>query len=83
MRSARHEMEVSEAAIRAYGRLLGALNGRIRTHPSCDGGLICELRPGRARPILWRIQPDGAVVPDTRYNFMRRAFVTTPLPQGI
>jgi hypothetical protein len=79
----RHEIEVSEAAIRAYGRLWRALNGKIRTHPSRDGGLICELALGRVHPVLWRIQPDGAVAADTRYSFVGRTFVSAPLPQGI
>jgi hypothetical protein len=77
------ETEISEAAIHAYGRLLRILNGGIRTHPSRDGGLICELRRPRARPILWRIRPDGSVEADCRYSFVRGAFVTASLPQGV
>ena len=83
MESVRQEIEVSQAAVRCYGRLLRVLEGRVRSHASCDGGLICELRRPRARPILWRILPDGDVVADTRYSFVRGAFSTTPLPQGI
>jgi hypothetical protein len=82
MASVHHEIEVSEAAARAYGQLLGVLRGKVQTHASRDGGLICELRPNRARPVFWRIQPDGAVVADSRYSFVGRAFFSTPLPQG-
>jgi hypothetical protein len=83
MGSVGHETEISRAAICAYGRLLRVLKGRIRTHASSDGGLICELRVGRARPLLWRILPDGTVAADSRYSFVRGAFVTAPLPQGL
>ena len=83
MGSVRQETEISRAAIRAYGRLLRVLEGRIRTHASTDGGLICELRVGRARPLLWRISPDGSVMADSRYSFVRGGFVTAPLPQGL
>lgn len=77
------ETEISEAAVHAYGRLLRSLEGAIRTHPSRDGGLICELRRPRARPVLWRIRPDGSVAADHRYSFVRGGFVTAPLPQGV
>jgi hypothetical protein len=80
MRSVTPEIEISEAALRAYARMLRVLKGRIRTHGSPDGGLICELRAGRARPTFWRILPDGAVMADSRYSFVRAAFVTAPLP---
>jgi hypothetical protein len=82
--ASRHqEIEITEEAIRAYGRLLASLGGRIRTRAFRDGGLICEFRSGRARPTMWRILPDGAVLPDRRYSFVRRGFITAALPQGI
>jgi hypothetical protein len=83
MGQVRQEIEISEAAIRAYAQLVRVLKGRIRTHASQDGGLICELRAARARPMLWRILPDGAVAADSRYSFVRGGFVAAPLPQGI
>ncbi|HZU61948.1 MAG TPA: hypothetical protein VE983_13345 [Solirubrobacteraceae bacterium] len=83
MSSVGQEIEISQAAARAYAGLLRVLKGSIGTHASHDGGLICELRVGRARPLLWRIRPDGAVVADSRYSFVRGAFVTAPLPQEL
>ena len=83
MGQVRQEIEISEAAIRAYARLVRILEGRIRTHATRDGGLICELRVGRARPMLWRIRPDGAVAADSRYSFVRGGFFAAPLPQGM
>lgn len=83
MGSVHQEIEISEAAVRAYAGLMRSLKGRIRTHASRDGGLICELRAGRARPTLWRIGPDGTMVADSRYSFVRGAFVTAALPQGL
>jgi hypothetical protein len=74
---------VSEAAISTCVRLLAAMRGRIRTHPYRDGGLICEDRTSRARPRMWRIAPDGALLADSSYNFARRAFVSSQLPQGV
>jgi hypothetical protein len=32
---------------------------------------------------MWRISPEGAVLPDTRYSFAHRGFVTSALPPGI
>jgi hypothetical protein len=75
------EIEISEAAIGAYTRLLNAVRGRIETHPSADGGLICEARTGRSRPTMWRVSPDGGVLPDSPYNFALRAFITAELPR--
>ena len=77
------EIEISDAAICGYGRLLRALSGRVITHATNDGGLICEHRGRAARPTLWRITSDGAVVPDTPYNFLRGAFVTASVPLSI
>lgn len=74
------ELEISQAAVRGYGRLLRAAGGGIKTHPAGDGGLICEDRAIRARPIMWRVLPDGAVLPDSPYNFIARAFTTAKLP---
>jgi hypothetical protein len=74
------EIEVSEAAVRGYGRLLRAVGRRIHTHAAPDGGLICEDRTSRARPTMWRISNDGHVVPDTPYSFARRSFVASELP---
>ena len=74
------EFEISAAAICGYGRLLRALGGKVITHGTKDGGLICEHRAAAARPTLWRISPDGAVLPDSPYNFLLGAFVTASLP---
>ncbi len=79
----RGEIEITDAAIGTYRRLLIAMGGRITTHPSWDGGLICENRIRRARPLIWRISGDGTVVPDSRYSFTRRAFIPAALPQGV
>jgi hypothetical protein len=78
--SSRDEIEISAAAICGYGRLLGLLAGTLVTHATKDGGLICEHRAARARPTLWRIAADGAVLPDSPYSFVSRAFVTANLP---
>jgi hypothetical protein len=78
--SSHGETEITEAAIRGYGRLLSAVGGRIETHASRDGGLICEDRTVPARPTAWRVAPDGAVLPDSPYNFRLGAFVTAGLP---
>jgi hypothetical protein len=77
------EIETTAAAIGGYGTLLAALGRRVTTHSFRDGGLICEDRTRWARPTLWRISPDGAVVPDSRYSFAHRGFVTSPLPPGL
>lgn len=74
------EITVSEAAISASGQLLAAVRGRIKTHPYRDGGLICEDRSSRARPRMWRISPDGALLPDSSYSFARGTFVSRPAP---
>lgn len=76
------EVEVTDAALGAYGRLLAAVGARLRTHAGGDGGLICEDRRIYTRPAMWRISPDGVVLPDSRYSFMLRAFVTAAIPQG-
>ncbi len=78
-----NEVEITDEAIIAYARLLAILGRRLRTHGRGDGGLICEDRTSRARPNMWRILPDGSILPDTRYNFVRRAFVTAAVPDGI
>jgi len=80
---AAHEIEITDAAIGAYGALLAAVGRRVTTHPFRDGGLICEDRTRWARPTMWRISPEGAVLPDTRYSFAHRGFVTSALPPGI
>jgi hypothetical protein len=77
------EIEISDAAICGYGRLLRAISGTVITHATYDGGLICEHRARAARPTLWRISSDGAVVPDSPYSFLLGAFVTASLPLGI
>ncbi len=77
------EFGITAAAIRGYGRLLKAVGGKIRTHPSKDGGLICEDTRHPARPTIWRVCPDGAVLPDSQYNFLLRAFITGALPEGV
>jgi hypothetical protein len=75
------EVTVTEAAIRTCGRLVALMTSRITTHAYRDGGLICEDRSSRARPRMWRITPDGALLSDSSYNFMRQAFVRVPVPQ--
>jgi hypothetical protein len=75
------EVTITEAAIRTCGRLVALMAGRITTHAYRDGGLICEDRTSRARPRMWRITPDGAVLSDCSYNFTRQAFMRVPLPQ--
>jgi hypothetical protein len=75
------EVTVTEAAIRTCGRLVALMAGRIATHASRDGGLICEDRASRARPRLWRITPEGALLSDSSYNFTRQAFTAVPVPQ--
>ena len=77
------EIETTAAAIGAYGNLLIALGHRVVSHPFGDGGLICEDRTRWARPTLWRISPDGALLPDSRYSFAARGFVTSSLPPGV
>jgi hypothetical protein len=76
----RDELEISEAAICGYGRLLRALGGTVITHATRDGGLICEHRAAGARPRLWQVSSDGTVLPDSPYSFVSRAFVTASLP---
>jgi hypothetical protein len=75
------EIEITDAAIVAYRCLLTAARGRLETHATGDGGLICEDRVGRSRPTLWRILPSGAVLPDSPYNFRRRTFIEAELPR--
>jgi hypothetical protein len=74
------QIRASDAAIMTWRRLVAATAGRIRTHARRDGGLICEDRTSPARPRLWRIAADGAVVPDSSYNFTRGAFIRAPVP---
>jgi hypothetical protein len=81
--SYRDEIEITDAAISGFSRLLSAVRGRIETHAFGDGGLICEDRTVRARPTIWRVTPDGAVLPDTPYNFRLRAFIPAGLPPGL
>jgi hypothetical protein len=71
---------ITEAAIRACGRLVALMADRISTHACRDGGMICEDRSSRARPRMWRITPDGTLLADVSYNFTRQAFVRVPLP---
>lgn len=78
--SDRDEVAITAAALGAYGRLLRAMGRIIITHAAPDGGLICEDRTTPALPILWRISPEGSVLPDSRYNFASGAFVTGSLP---
>ncbi len=83
MSAPRGEVEVSEAAIGGYRRLLGTVRGRLVTYAAGDGGLICEDRSRRARPTLWRVGPDGAVAADTPYDYVRSTFVAAGLPRGL
>jgi hypothetical protein len=74
------ELEISEAAIRSYGRLQRAVRNAIALYATSDGGLICEDRTIRGRPTLWRILCDGTVLGDRPYSFSARAFVAAELP---
>ena len=76
------EIEVSDATLGAYARLLAIVGQRLRTHRSRDGALICEDRRVYTRPMLWRITPDGMILPDSRYSFTLRGFTPVALPQG-
>jgi hypothetical protein len=69
------EIEISQAAIGAYGRLMRVVGRRLFTHAAKDGGLICESRASRTRPTMWRILPDGEILPDTPYSYARGEFV--------
>jgi hypothetical protein len=77
------EVEISHAAIAALRRIRAAFAGRVDTHGARDGGLICELRNGRSRPMILRVAADGAVLPDSPYSFRLRAFVPAGLPSGV
>lgn len=77
------ETEITRAAVAGFGRLLRAVPGKVRAHPSGDGGLICEDYTVAARPTMWRVSPDGTVLPDSAYNFLLSAFLTGRLPQGV
>ncbi len=77
------EVEVTEAALGAYGRLRAIVGERLRTHPARDGGLICEDPKVYTRPSLWRIAPDGAILADSRYSFTLGAFAPVALPLGV
>lgn len=79
----RGDIEITSAAMRTYGRLVTSSGGRVIGHPFPDGGVICEDRTRFARPTLWRIRADGRLLPDNRYSFMRRGFVTTTVPDGV
>jgi hypothetical protein len=83
MRSCHHELEITDAAIGTFARLLVVTGRRLKTHGSGDGGMICEDRTSPARPTLWKISPDGGLVPDSRYNYARRAFAPVALPTSI
>jgi hypothetical protein len=74
------DITVTEAAIRTCGRLLAAMTCRIKTYAYHDGGLICEDRSSPARPRMWRVAADGALLPDSSYSFARREFVSVPAP---
>lgn len=77
------ETEISDAAISGYGRLLRAIGRRITTYATNDGGLICEDRATQARPTMWRISRDGAIVPDSPYSFSLRTFVSAAVPADV
>lgn len=77
------EVEISVAAICAYGRLLRAVGRGMRTHSAGDGGLICEDRTVRSMPVMWRISPEGAVLPDHPFSFITRSFITAKLPREL
>lgn len=75
------EVAITEAATRTCGRLVALMAGRLATHAYRDGGLICEDRTSRARPKMWRITPDGTLLPDCSYSFTRGTFGRAPLPR--
>ena len=77
------EPEITDAAIDAFARLLVLTGGPLRTHGRQDGGLICEDRTRRAHPRLWRISPEGELLPDSRYDHARRRFIATALPVAV
>jgi hypothetical protein len=77
------EVEITDAALAAFGAILRSCRRTIRTHSAGDGGLICEDRSVRARPLMWRISPEGSVLPDHRYNFRTRAFRAAMPPVGL
>lgn len=79
-RSSGGETEISLAAVGGYGRLLRAIGCRLTSHASRDGGLICEFRASSARPVFWRVLPDGEILPDTPYNYVSGAFVAGVMP---
>ena len=81
--SALGELTITEEAIGTFRALLGALTGRVRTHAYRDGGLICEDRTSPARPRVWRIAADGALLPERSYNFARGGFISVPLPAEV
>ena len=81
--SGENDIGITDAAMASYEQLRAAVRGRIASHPSGDGGLICEERTHRARPTVWRVAPDGAVLPDRPYNFALRTFITAGLPGGV
>lgn len=78
-----HEIEITAAALSAYGHLFRAVGRMIRTHAAGDGGLICEDRTVPAKPVVWRICPDGVVMPDRLYSFAERAFTAAVLPPSL
>jgi hypothetical protein len=82
-RSLQAEPELTDAAMGAYGRLLAIFGARLQTHPTRDGGMICEDRRTRTRPAMWRISPDGAILPDSRYSFALGGFTPVAVPQGV
>jgi hypothetical protein len=82
-KSSNDEIEISLAAIAGYGRLMRAFGRTIYIHPTHDGGLICEYRASRARPTMWRVLPDGEILPDTPYSYLLGEFVTGKLPVSV
>jgi len=79
----RDRSEITEAAITGLGRLLRVVKGKLETHPSGDGGLICEYRRSHARPTIWRVSCDGEVLPDSPYSYRHRTFVPAQLPASV
>lgn len=78
--SSSDDIEISLAAIAGYGRLLRVVGRTIDSHATKDGGLICEYRASRARPTMWRVLPDGEILPDTPYSYVLGGFVAVELP---
>jgi hypothetical protein len=55
---------VTDAAIAGFRRLQDRLPFHVLAYEARDGGLICEHRRGRSRPVFYRVTPAGWIQPD-------------------